>query len=374
MIDQFTPRFLQPWRSSRRAFSLIELVIALALSVVLISAIYAAISLHWKYETLGRERINRSQLSLAIIRKLSEDVGCVMFSVPKATTEDEDSSASSSTSTASSSSTTTTATQSSSTPQIAQSTPVAGTGTTTTSSSSGTSTASSSTTGSGSSSSSTQSGTPAVVTPTSLGITGTSDYVQLDVNLAQVQDFIIPVDTTGSATTSTTVSQTSDLVRVTWMLITPKLSDPQATGIASLVHNPALARYVEDRLQESLPEGTASSTNTNSSSAIASTSSTSTTSSANSAATSLPEIPDTSVLAREVVSLQFRYYDGYAWVTDWNSSEMGRLPRAIEVTMGFLSQDPKYSKLSTSSGMIPVTTIKHVIQVPASTPVSGSEI
>jgi prepilin-type N-terminal cleavage/methylation domain-containing protein len=296
----------QPLGVHRRAFSLIEVIVALALSVVLISAIYGAISLHWRYETLGRERIDRAQVSLAILRKMSEDVGSVMFSVPKVE-ESEDSSTSE------------TATES----------------VTTTTEGSTDSTA-----------------TAAVEAPVSLGIVGTADSLQLDLSQPQVQDFVTVVDPSAPSTTPLPIQ--SEMVRVTWALVRPKRSlDPDATGLQSLIANPALARDVTDRLQESVPDDTASALSTTS---------------------TATEIPESSILAREVVALQFRYYDGYSWVSEWDSTEKGRLPRAVEVSMGFLNQEYKPAGSLNLPGSASMTTIKHVIQVPASTPVTGSEI
>jgi hypothetical protein len=39
------------------------------------------------------------------------------------------------------------------------------------------------------------------------------------------------------------------------------------------------------------------------------------------------------LLAEEVTSIAFRYWNGTEWATDWNSDEMGGLPLAIEVVM-----------------------------------------
>ncbi|MFN0020532.1 MAG: hypothetical protein ACKVP0_19920 [Pirellulaceae bacterium] len=39
------------------------------------------------------------------------------------------------------------------------------------------------------------------------------------------------------------------------------------------------------------------------------------------------------LLADEVTSIAFRYWDGTAWVSDWNSDEMGGLPLAVEIVM-----------------------------------------
>jgi len=40
-------------------------------------------------------------------------------------------------------------------------------------------------------------------------------------------------------------------------------------------------------------------------------------------------------LAPEVNYLQFRFFDGRAWYASWDSEDAGRLPRAVEVTIGF---------------------------------------
>lgn len=39
------------------------------------------------------------------------------------------------------------------------------------------------------------------------------------------------------------------------------------------------------------------------------------------------------LLAEEVTSIAFRYWNGTEWATDWNSDEMGGLPLAIEIVM-----------------------------------------
>jgi hypothetical protein len=42
---------------------------------------------------------------------------------------------------------------------------------------------------------------------------------------------------------------------------------------------------------------------------------------------------DAKLLADEVTGLEFQYFDGAAWTTDWNSVEMGGLPLAVEVLL-----------------------------------------
>jgi hypothetical protein len=39
------------------------------------------------------------------------------------------------------------------------------------------------------------------------------------------------------------------------------------------------------------------------------------------------------LLAEEVVGLSFQYFDGYEWLTDWDSQQYGGLPQAVEITL-----------------------------------------
>ena len=45
------------------------------------------------------------------------------------------------------------------------------------------------------------------------------------------------------------------------------------------------------------------------------------------------------ILAPEVNHLEFRYFDGYQWSPEWDSQQMGGLPVAVEITIGI---DPAY--------------------------------
>ena len=39
------------------------------------------------------------------------------------------------------------------------------------------------------------------------------------------------------------------------------------------------------------------------------------------------------LLAKEVTSLAFQYWDGAEWTTDWDSDELGGLPLAVEIVL-----------------------------------------
>jgi hypothetical protein len=47
-------------------------------------------------------------------------------------------------------------------------------------------------------------------------------------------------------------------------------------------------------------------------------------------------------LAPEVVGLEFRYFDGTEWLSEWNSQEMNGLPLAVEI--GVVVVDPLSAK------------------------------
>ena len=333
-------------------FTLIEVIIALSLSLVLVSAIYSAVSLHWRHETIGRERIDRAQVSLAILRLMSEDIGSASFTPPSGTATDEDEGAastggSSSGGTSSSSSSTAGAASSG----TASTGAAAGGASSTGASSTGGASATGSTSTGGSigaatgASGAAEAGTAASLTPTSLGIFGTAETLQIDIS-HPVREDVIPQSIT--APTTQAVPKLTDNVRVTWAMVTPSTAASDAKGLSILSIPPALARQLTDRLRDAVVKPDKATLNS--------------------------PLDDASILAREVVQLQFQYYDGYAWVSEWDSVVKGRLPRAIEVTIGFHKPEYKRSGSANPQSSDTIVPIKHVILVPASTPVSGAEI
>jgi len=69
------------------------------------------------------------------------------------------------------------------------------------------------------------------------------------------------------------------------------------------------------------------------------------------------------LLASEVNSLTFRYFDGLQWYDAWDSSQAGTLPNAIEITLGFQSPD-----IDGTFGETPSDPIRHVISIPTAEP------
>ena len=72
-------------RASRRSsagFTLIEVLVAVALALMLLTAVYAAIDMHWQYETAGELELRRGQVARAVYARLSVDIRSVQFSPP----------------------------------------------------------------------------------------------------------------------------------------------------------------------------------------------------------------------------------------------------------------------------------------------------
>jgi prepilin-type N-terminal cleavage/methylation domain-containing protein len=69
-----------------RGFTLVEVLLALALAVVLMGAVFTAIEIYRKLTTSGRDDVERSQVVRAIHRKFAVDIRSVVFTPP---TEEE---------------------------------------------------------------------------------------------------------------------------------------------------------------------------------------------------------------------------------------------------------------------------------------------
>jgi len=75
--------------ASRPAFTLVEVLIALGLSVLLITAIYSAIDLHYRVQSAGRGEIAFNQLTRSLIRIMNEDFSSVVMQIPEKTSDED---------------------------------------------------------------------------------------------------------------------------------------------------------------------------------------------------------------------------------------------------------------------------------------------
>ena len=73
-------------------------------------------------------------------------------------------------------------------------------------------------------------------------------------------------------------------------------------------------------------------------------------------------------LAPEVNYLHFRFVDGFAWYPAWNSVESGRLPRAVEVTLGFVPAQSHNGTTLRVGVSASANTVRTVIMIPVADP------
>lgn len=67
---------------NRSAFTLLELMLALGLTVTLLTIVYSALELHWRFSTLGQVEVERAQIARAVLTKMSADIRSTMYSAP----------------------------------------------------------------------------------------------------------------------------------------------------------------------------------------------------------------------------------------------------------------------------------------------------
>lgn len=293
-------------RQTRRGFTLLELLVALGLSVLLIAAVYSGINLYWRYSVAGQEEVLRLQVSRAALRAIELDLRSVVYQAP-----DTSSSGSSGSSGSSSS---------------GSSSGFSG------SNSSGSSGSSSSGSGSSSSTSTDMlvvSSTEEAYTTATSGLFGDATSLMMHVSQPARE---LSMQAAGSAMTPT--SRTSDLVMVSYYL-----SGTGTGGVQGGTTEPGLARTRGDRMAMMFA-GQQS----------------------NSAAT----FGETELLAPEIIGLQFMYFDGLNWLTEWDSTLLGGLPRAVQIELEFAPPDKAITTLSTPL----VQTL--IVAIPLSRPVDTS--
>ena len=55
-------------------FTLIEVLVAVGTALMLLTAVYAAIDMHWRYENAGQLEMKRGQVARAVFARLSTDI------------------------------------------------------------------------------------------------------------------------------------------------------------------------------------------------------------------------------------------------------------------------------------------------------------
>ncbi|WP_437226177.1 prepilin-type N-terminal cleavage/methylation domain-containing protein [Planctomicrobium sp. SH661] len=296
-------------------FTLIEVLIALGLSVMLISAVYASVDLYYRYQTAGRAEIRGQQLMRALTRMIAQDLSCVVLKIPEeANSGDSGLQAADEAGAESSSGTGGASFSGSSFDAMA-----AG----------GTSSAQ------GSLSSGTEMsflGLEDAGLPVIFGIVGTSELLHLAVSLPTRELNYFPL-----STTTTPRERSSDL-----QIVTFGLTSIDSIQMAMLQKNlkstrpsVGLGRRVRDMYTSIAGD---------------------------------EMLESDALIAPEVTELTFRYFDAGEWFESWDSVTMGRLPRAIEVDFGFWNPPIVQVGRSLSRESGTVTHVQYIFKVPLSAP------
>lgn len=322
--------------SRRRGFTLVEVLLALGLTMLLLAAAYSGLALFQRVTVTGRDDAERSQIARAIERRMSADVRCVLFKEPSP----EDENPTSPTGAAS----------------VDPNQPAAQ------DTNAGGSSSSPSTDTSGSTNDQPAStATPAdAYASQSMGVYGDATTLVLHVAKPSRETATsLETAATKDADGNAIVPRKSDLRSISYFLAVPGGGGLQgavgniASGGSALMSRgqgvQGLARLDGDRLALQQAD-------------------------ANGQTDLLAQ--QATVLAKEVTQLEFRYYDGVAWQTSWDTSATGALPRAIEVTMRIEADtNPKPKRPSSTAPKIVRASdlYRFVIALPLSDPTLGME-
>ena len=331
-----------PLRRSCRAFTLIEVMIALVLCLALIAAVYLSISMYLRYSTAGRARIERNQLVRALFSQFTADINSVVFKTPDKGADSTGPALGSG--------------GSSGAVGKSSLTDASGASVGSTSTTGGSQTGSSSSTSGGSfggTSDFSTIGTPqsklltggnkvAAGKASNTGIVGSSDSLTLAISRPLRDESY-----TAFGGGTTIADRTSDLLAVTYLQAG---SDTTALAVAVTAANSSAREMAKGLVRVSV-DGLMSQY-------------------AQSAVDSETLADEAEIIAKEIGSVQFRYYDGLEWANVWDSSVKGQLPQAIEIT---LTVEEEVQKTAADIGEPPpiVYTYRHVVAVPLRQPYAG---
>ncbi|MEQ9411381.1 MAG: prepilin-type N-terminal cleavage/methylation domain-containing protein [Fuerstiella sp.] len=76
--------------SFRRGFTLIEVTLAVALTTMLMAALYSAMSIYWNVATESYDQIERAQIARALLRDMARDIQSCTFVEQETATESDD--------------------------------------------------------------------------------------------------------------------------------------------------------------------------------------------------------------------------------------------------------------------------------------------
>ncbi|TWU41902.1 prepilin-type cleavage/methylation domain-containing protein [Novipirellula artificiosorum] len=79
------------------------------------------------------------------------------------------------------------------------------------------------------------------------------------------------------------------------------------------------------------------------------------------------------LLAPEITSIEFAYWDGMMWLIEWNSDEYGELPMAVQVQMTMIDPTAALTDTSDLSSVDTTRVFTHIVRLPMARPIEESE-
>lgn len=309
-------------RTARTAFTLMELMLSLALIVVITSLIGSLIAMYVRSFNDRAENIKQKQLARSLLTMMADDIRSVVTAqqYDKSVLEGMMGAGGTTSGTAGTSAGTGASTGTST---------GTGTGAASGAGSTGTSQAGSGTGGTGTGAGATATDTSTEVTALPPGIYGSQYQLMVDVSrIPRSNEFNIQTGMTGMAT-----DVPGDVKTVTYMMqsasplgIQDSLRQVATAVDASIATNSGLVRQAMDR-------------NVQSYSQLSGTSATN---------------GGGDMIASEVVALEFAYFDGTQWLYQWDSSQQG-LPWLIQISLAL--QDPVAAKKMPLDGGVTLQTM-----------------
>ncbi len=314
--------------ASLNGFTLLELLLALGMTVMLLGVLFTALDLHWRFSLSGQEEVTRSQIARAVFNRMSQDIRSAIYRAkPKVS-----SSSDSTTSTTDADSTG----QSSGSQQSGNAQGNSGSGNSGQSQSGGTS----GTGAAGSSSTPTTPPQPMLLTDAysgqALGVFG--DSTSLVMHVVRPDRL-----KRGQADAAASSFSSSDTKGVAYFLGDGSGSLATMFGLTT-GGSPGLTRVSADRLSLSLA-------GTNTDLALSASKS--------------------EVLAPEIESVSFSYFDGAEWLSEWDSEVEGRLPNAIGVSITFRAPSGSESSFISRSASAMSESFRIVVTLPTANSFEG---
>ncbi|TWU55534.1 PulJ/GspJ family protein [Rubripirellula reticaptiva] len=190
------------------------------------------------------------------------------------------------------------------------------------------------------------------------GLIGNQSQIQIDLSrLPRLEEYVAMLD----GTTSDIEDVPSDLKTVAYFVQPAGITGGVQDALATINEDQSLAEAVDDGSSENESGGLVRRSLDRAATLHAA---------STGALTLLNQTGE--LLAPEVLSIQFEYWDGITWQLMWSSDEYGELPLAVKVELAM--SDPT-ALLADGSGLDPdaIRTFSHIVRLPLARPIDTTE-